>query len=95
MAEAVHRHGAKLSLQLHHGGFVSPEDMKAGRPLWVPSFPEALKKDISEMWLPEEIAGLARPADQERGLQGPDGRGHPHRRAAVRRRGRAGEARRG
>ena len=61
MADAVHRHGAKLSLQLHHGGFVSPEDMKSGRPLWVPSFPEAPKKDITEMWLLEEIASSPAP----------------------------------
>lgn len=56
LAEAAHRHGAKFSLQLHHGGYVSPEDMKAGRPVWVPSIPDAPKKDISEMWLAEEIA---------------------------------------
>lgn len=56
LAEAVHRHGAKFSVQLHHGGFVAPEDMKAGRPLWVPSLPEAPKKDITAMWLLEEIA---------------------------------------
>jgi 2,4-dienoyl-CoA reductase-like NADH-dependent reductase (Old Yellow Enzyme family)/NADPH-dependent 2,4-dienoyl-CoA reductase/sulfur reductase-like enzyme len=56
LAEAVHRHGAKLSIQLHHGGFGAPEDMKAGRPVWVPCYPEAPKKDITEMWLLEEIA---------------------------------------
>lgn len=56
LADAVHRHGAKLSLQLHHGGFVAPEDMKAGRPVWVPSLPEAPKRDTSRMWLLEEIA---------------------------------------
>jgi len=56
LADAVHRHGAKFSVQLHHGGFTAPEDMKAGRPLWVPSLPEAPKKDITAMWLLEEIA---------------------------------------
>jgi len=56
MAEAIHRHGAKFSLQLHHGGLVAPEDMKAGRPLWVPSLPEPPKRDVSSMWLLEEIA---------------------------------------
>lgn len=56
VADAVHRHGAKLSIQLHHGGFGAPEDMKAGRPVWVPSLPEEPTKDVSTMWLLEEVA---------------------------------------
>lgn len=56
VAAAVHEHGAKFSIQLHHGGFGAPEDMKAGRPLWVPSLPEPPGKDVSSMWLLEEVA---------------------------------------
>ncbi|MBM5810486.1 MAG: FAD-dependent oxidoreductase [Gammaproteobacteria bacterium] len=67
LAAAVHRHGAKLSLQLHHGGLVAPEDMKAGRPLWVPSLPEPPRRDISAMWLAEEIAQS--PAPQIRNVE--------------------------
>ncbi len=67
LAAAVHRHGAKLSLQLHHGGLVAPEDMKAGRPLWVPSLPEPPQRDISATWLPEEIARS--PAPQIRSVE--------------------------
>ncbi|HQX46648.1 MAG TPA: FAD-dependent oxidoreductase [Steroidobacteraceae bacterium] len=67
LADAVHRHGAKLSIQLHHGGFGAPEDMKAGRPVWVPCYPEPPKKDITEMWLLEEIAKS--PAPQIRNVE--------------------------
>lgn len=67
LAAAVHRHGAKLSLQLHHGGLVAPEDMKAGRPVWVPSFPVPPQRDISALWLAEEIAQS--PAPQIRSFE--------------------------
>lgn len=56
IAEAVHKHGAKLSTQLHHGGYVAPEDMKAGRPVWVPSIPDMPTRDISATWLLDEVA---------------------------------------
>ena len=39
MADAVHRHGAKLATQLHHGGLVATEDMQCSA-IWVPSYPE-------------------------------------------------------
>jgi len=31
MAEAIHRHGAKVAIQLHHGGKLSTEDLAAGK----------------------------------------------------------------
>ena len=39
-AEAVHRYGAKIAAQLHHGGPNSVIDMVEGRPVMVPSVPE-------------------------------------------------------
>jgi 2,4-dienoyl-CoA reductase-like NADH-dependent reductase (Old Yellow Enzyme family)/NADPH-dependent 2,4-dienoyl-CoA reductase/sulfur reductase-like enzyme len=55
MADAVHAHGAKFSLQLHHGGLVAMEDMLAGRPVWTPSLPAAPKGDFTEAFLLEEL----------------------------------------
>jgi 2,4-dienoyl-CoA reductase-like NADH-dependent reductase (Old Yellow Enzyme family)/thioredoxin reductase len=46
VADAVHKHGAKLSTQLHHGGMVAAQDMKEGRPLWVPSYPDMKAGDL-------------------------------------------------
>jgi len=55
MADAVHAHGAKFSIQLHHGGLVGMEDMLAGRPVWAPSLPEAPKGDFTEAFLQSEL----------------------------------------
>jgi 2,4-dienoyl-CoA reductase-like NADH-dependent reductase (Old Yellow Enzyme family)/NADPH-dependent 2,4-dienoyl-CoA reductase/sulfur reductase-like enzyme len=59
VADAVHAHGAKFAMQLHHGGIVSPEDMAAGRPVWVPSvpqpFPGAGTQQVTDVWVQSEI----------------------------------------
>ncbi len=55
MADAVHAHGAKFALQLHHGGMVAMEDMLAGRPVWTPSLPNAAKGDFTTAFLHEEL----------------------------------------
>lgn len=56
MADAVHKHGAKFCIQLHHGGLVGMEDMLSGRPVWTPSLPSAPKGDFTEAFLHEELA---------------------------------------
>lgn len=56
VAAAVHAHGAKFSVQLHHGGLVGMEDMLAGRPVWAPSLPEPPKGDFTSTFLLEELA---------------------------------------
>jgi 2,4-dienoyl-CoA reductase-like NADH-dependent reductase (Old Yellow Enzyme family)/aryl carrier-like protein len=56
MAEAIHAHGAKFSIQLHHGGPVGVQDMLAGRPVWTPSFPEPPTGDFTQAFLMEELA---------------------------------------
>lgn len=58
VAEAVHRHGCKLAMQLHMGGPNSVEDMLAGRPVYVPSIPELLSGYAAAL-LPEELAASA------------------------------------
>ena len=56
VVDAVHAHGAKFSLQLHHGGPAAMQDMLAGRPVWVPSLPAAPKRDFTDAFLAEELA---------------------------------------
>ncbi len=56
LAEAVHRHGGKVATQLHFGGLVGVEDMKAGRPVWIPSYPLMKPSDLADGMLPEEAA---------------------------------------
>lgn len=58
LAEAVHRHGGKLALQLHHGGLSAIGDRNAGRPLMVPSYPEAGGFDMMELMLETEIGEM-------------------------------------
>ncbi len=41
LADAAHRHGAKLALQVSHMGKVARNDIIDGRPMWVPSKPSA------------------------------------------------------
>ncbi len=46
LARRVHAHGARLAVQLHHGGKVATGDIVAGRPLLVPSVPRAGRPDL-------------------------------------------------
>lgn len=55
MAKAVHQHGAKLATQLHHGGLVAAQDMKEGRPIWVPSYPAPSSSDLGASLLDSEM----------------------------------------
>ena len=54
LAEAVHKHGAKVAAQIHHGGLVAAQDAKEGRPIWVPSYPAKGHSDLGESLLMEE-----------------------------------------
>ncbi|WP_176593637.1 FAD-dependent oxidoreductase [Sphingobium sp. EM0848] len=56
LTEAVHRHGAKIAAQIHHGGLVAMQDMLAGRPIWGPSLPPAPSGDFTASFLLEELA---------------------------------------
>jgi len=67
LTERVHRHGAKIALQLVHHGKVSRVDMREGRPLLVPSHPQFagamdMANDLSgeELgWLLQAVGGAA------------------------------------
>ena len=55
MAEALHDYDAKVIAQIHHGGMVSAQDMKEGRPVWIPSYPEPRDMDLFDHMLPDEM----------------------------------------
>lgn len=56
----VHRHGAKIAAQLHHGGQVAGYSHSVfGHPLWVPAMPPPPKGNFTDYFLMEELAGLA------------------------------------
>lgn len=67
LAERVHRHGAKIAMQLQHAGKVSVRDMAEGRELWVPSMPAPVKSDIMAALTPEELANFV---SSSRGIGG-------------------------
>ncbi|MFP3863462.1 FAD-dependent oxidoreductase [Pseudomonas capeferrum] len=58
LAERVHKHGAKIAMQLQHAGKNAIRDMAAGRPLWVPSLPPASSSDMMQALTPEELASF-------------------------------------
>lgn len=57
VAEACHKHGAKIAAQIHHGGLVAVAN-PMGRPILMPSKPPAGQSDLGNYLLPEEIASL-------------------------------------
>ncbi|MBE9538397.1 MAG: FAD-dependent oxidoreductase [Proteobacteria bacterium] len=61
LAEAVHKHGAKVAAQIHHGGLVAVQDMREGRPIWVPSLPVPGHSDLGGSMLMEEIMAFHDP----------------------------------
>ncbi|MEO5840491.1 MAG: NAD(P)-binding protein [Acidimicrobiales bacterium] len=61
LAQRVHAHGAKVAAQLVHNAGTAINDMVAGRPMIVPSIPEAKPRDrISQMVTPAEVAAMSR-----------------------------------
>lgn len=60
LTERVHRHGAKIAAQLHHGGLVAGYSSDAfDQELWAPCYPPPLKGDFIDYFLPEEMAGFS------------------------------------
>lgn len=60
LTERVHRHGAKIAVQLHHGGLVagySSDEFDAE--LWAPCYPPQFQGDFIDYFLPEELAGFS------------------------------------
>ncbi|MEH6571197.1 MAG: NAD(P)/FAD-dependent oxidoreductase [Halioglobus sp.] len=61
LADAVHKHGTKLATQLHHGGLVAVQDMKEGRPVWIPSMPAPSVSDLGSSLLESEMQAFQSP----------------------------------
>lgn len=61
LADAIHAHDSKVVAQIHHGGLVSAQDMKEGRPVWIPSFPKMGEMDLFDNMLPEEVNAFMDP----------------------------------
>jgi 2,4-dienoyl-CoA reductase-like NADH-dependent reductase (Old Yellow Enzyme family) len=55
VAARVHRHGAKIAMQLQHGGKTAALDRAQGRELWVPSIPKMVKNDMMSAITQEEL----------------------------------------
>ncbi len=59
LTERVHRHGAKIAVQLHHGGLVAGYSSDAfDQELWAPCYPPQLSGDFIDYFLPEEMTGF-------------------------------------
>lgn len=60
LAARVHKHGAKIAMQLQHAGKTAARDIAEGRELWVPSIPPVYKSDIMGAITQEELAKFVR-----------------------------------
>lgn len=58
IAEVAHRHGAKVAVQLHHGGVVAGYSARLGQELWTPAIPKAPRGDFGTLFFPEELASF-------------------------------------
>ncbi|SFA82132.1 2,4-dienoyl-CoA reductase [Collimonas sp. OK607] len=58
IAERVHKHGAKIAMQLQHAGKTATRDLAAGREMWVPSLPPATKTSMMQALTQEELANF-------------------------------------
>lgn len=59
LCDRVHAHGAKIAVQLHHGGLVAGYSTRWDVPLWAPAIPPAPNGNFFEYFLPEEMAGFS------------------------------------
>lgn len=55
LAERVHKHGAKIAMQIQHAGKVSARDLAEGRELWVPSMPRMVQNNMMSSLTEEEL----------------------------------------
>jgi len=60
LCDRVHAAGAKIAVQLHHGGLVAGYSFQRfGEPLWAPAIPPQSKGDFTSFFTMEELAGMA------------------------------------
>lgn len=58
LVKRVHKHGAKIAIQLQHAGKTAVRDLMEGRELWVPSYPPQIKTDMMDSLTPEELGAF-------------------------------------
>lgn len=58
LVERVHKHGAKIAIQLQHAGKTAVRDLAEGRELWVPSMPPPFKTDMMDSLTGEELGAF-------------------------------------
>ncbi|WP_185268420.1 oxidoreductase [Halopseudomonas xiamenensis] len=58
LVQRVHRHGAKIAIQLQHAGKTAVRDLAEGRELWVPSLPPPFKTDMMDSLTREELGAF-------------------------------------
>ena len=58
LVSRVHRHGAKIAIQLQHAGKTAVRDLAEGRELWVPSFPPPFRTDMMDSLTREELGAF-------------------------------------
>lgn len=61
LTERVHKHGAKIAIQLQHAGKTAVRDLAEGRELWVPSMPPQAQMGMMAALSKEELATFVRP----------------------------------
>ncbi|MGR5301774.1 FAD-dependent oxidoreductase [Vibrio alfacsensis] len=61
LTERVHKHGAKIAIQLQHAGKTAVRDIAEGRELWVPSIPPKASMAMMAALSKEELASFVRP----------------------------------
>lgn len=58
IAQRVHRHGAKIAMQLQHAGKTAVRDLAEGREMWVPSMPPPGAREIFGALTREELSSF-------------------------------------
>ncbi len=61
LTERVHKHGAKVAIQLQHAGKTAVRDLAEGRELWVPSVPPPTPMGMMAALSKQELATFVRP----------------------------------
>ena len=67
LASRVHKHGAKIAMQLQHAGKVAVRDMAEGRPIWVPSIPPAVNTNMMAALTREELSSFVSSSKRREG----------------------------
>lgn len=60
LTDRVHKHGAKIAMQIQHAGKTAVRDLAEGRDLWVPSIPMPHKTDMMNSLTEAELGAFIR-----------------------------------